>query len=247
MYKKYNDYYYHRTDYYGLVDEEIKKLIATQVDGIIYVTAHERIMHCIPDNLSIPAVMAYGYTESKSIPSVVVDDERGAYEMIHYLITQGHKKIGVITGKTDSLHAQARLIGYQKALRDAGLLYDPELIYYGDWGRESGHIGAKQLFKKQVTAIFCMNDLMAGGCYDWADESGIKIPQEISIAGYDNRELSSYYKPPLSTTELPLHDIGYRAAEVMIGLVENQPGETEEPLVYKVPCKQLIRQSIKTL
>ena len=247
LYKKYNDYYYHRTDYYGLVDEEIRKLIATQVDGIIYVTAHERIMHCIPDNLSIPAVMAYGYTESKNIPSVVVDDERGAYEMIRYLIAQGHKKIGVITGKADSLHAQARLIGYQKALRDEGLLYDPELIYYGDWGRESGHAGAEKLFKKHVTAIFCMNDLMAGGCYDWADESGIKIPQEISVAGYDNRELSSYYKPPLSTTELPLHDIGYRAAEVMIGLVEKKSGETAEPQVYKVPCKQLIRQSIKTL
>ena len=82
----------------GLVDEEIRKLIATQVDGIIYVTAHERIMHCIPDNLSIPAVMAYGYTESKNIPSVVVDDERGAYEMIRYLIAQGHKKIGAQTG-----------------------------------------------------------------------------------------------------------------------------------------------------
>ena len=95
-------------------------------------------------------------------------------------------------------------------MRDEGLLYDPELIYYGDWGRESGHTGAEVLLKKQVTAIFCMNDLMAGGCYDWADESGIKIPQEISVAGYDNRELSSYYKPPLSTTELPLHDIGYR-------------------------------------
>ena len=145
------------------------------------------------------------------------------------------------------LYAQARLIGYQKALRDEGLLYDPELIYYGDWGRESGHTGAEVLLKKQVTAIFCMNDLMAGGCYDWADESGIKIPQEISVAGYDNRELSSYYKPPLSTTELPLHDIGYRAAEVMIGLVEKKPGETAEPQVYKVPCKQLIRQSIKTL
>ena len=223
LYKKYNDYYYHRTDYYGLVDEEIRKLIATQVDGIIYVTAHERIMHCIPDNLSIPAAMAYGDTKSQKIPPAV------------------------ITGNADSLHAQARLIGYQKALRDEGLLYDPELIYYGDWGRESGHTGAEVLLKKQVTAIFCMNDLMAGGCYDWADESGIKIPQEISVAGYDNRELSSYYKPPLSTTELPLHDIGYRAAEVMIGLVEKKPGETAEPQVYKVPCKQLIRQSIKTL
>ena len=77
-------------------------------------TAHERIMHCIPDNLSIPAVMAYGYTESKNIPSVVVDDERGAYEMIRYLIAQGHKKIGVITGKADSLHAQARLMDIRR-------------------------------------------------------------------------------------------------------------------------------------
>ena len=202
------------------------------------------------DSIEVPCVLltnSAGSLNISNLSSFYTDDEEASYQVGSYLIKQGHKKIGVITGKADSLHAQARLIGYQKALRDEGLLYDPELIYYGDWGRESGHTGAEVLLKKQVTAIFCMNDLMAGGCYDWADESGIKIPQEISVAGYDNRELSSYYKPPLSTTELPLHDIGYRAAEVMIGLVEKKSGETAEPQVYKVPCKQLIRQSIKTL
>ena len=97
--------------------------MAKQVEGIIYVTAHERVMHCIPDDLPIPAVMAYGYTESKKVPSIVVDDEHGAYEVVCHLIRHGHRRIGVVMGKKDSLHAQARLVGYQKALRDNGIVF----------------------------------------------------------------------------------------------------------------------------
>lgn len=73
--------------------------MAKQVEGIIYVTAHERVMHCIPDDLPIPAVMAYGYTESKKVPSIVVDDEHGAYEVVCHLIRHGHRRIGVVMGK----------------------------------------------------------------------------------------------------------------------------------------------------
>lgn len=222
LFKKYNDVYYNREDYFGLVKQEIRKLMAKQVEGIIYVTAHERIMHCIPDNLPIPAVMAYGYTQSGKVPSVVVDDEHGAYEAVQYLIERGHKQIGVITGKNDSIHMQARLVGYQKALRDNGLMYNPEFIYYGDWNREAGYNGTEKLLDRGVTAIFCMNDIMAGGVYDRADELGLRIPEDISVVGYDNRELSSYYKPPLTTITLPLHDIGYRAAEVMIDLLDKK-------------------------
>ena len=175
LFKKYNDVYYNREDYFGLVKQEIRKLMAKQVEGIIYVTAHERIMHCIPDNLPIPAVMAYGYTQSGKVPSVVVDDEHGAYEAVQYLIERGHKQIGVITGKNDSIHMQARLVGYQKALRDNGLMYNPEFIYYGDWNREAGYNGTEKLLDRGVTAIFCMNDIMAGGVYDRADELGLRF------------------------------------------------------------------------
>ena len=247
LFKKYNDVYYSKEDYYGLVKQEIRKLMAKQVEGIIYVTAHERIMHCIPDNLPIPAVMAYGYTQSGKVPSVVVDDEHGAYEAVQYLIGQGHRRIGVIAGKSDSLHMQARLVGYQKALRDNGLLYEPELVYYGDWNRETGYKGAGVLFERKVTAIFCMNDIMAGGVYDWADEMKKKIPEEISVVGYDNRELSSYYKPPLTTITLPLHDIGYRAAEVMIEMLDGKISSQKEELVYQMPCYRLVRKSVQEL
>ena len=247
LFKKYNDVYYSKEDYYGLVKQEIRKLMAKQVEGIIYVTAHERIMHCIPDNLPIPAVMAYGYTQSGKVPSVVVDDEHGAYEAVQYLIGQGHRRIGVITGKSDSLHMQARLVGYQKALRDNGLLYEPELVYYGDWNRETGYKGAGVLFERKVTAIFCMNDIMAGGVYDWADEMKKKIPEEISVVGYGNRELSSYYKPPLTTITLPLHDIGYRAAEVMIEMLDGKISSQKEELVYQMPCHRLVRKSVQEL
>lgn len=247
LFKKYNDVYYSKEDYYGLVKQEIRKLMAKQVEGIIYVTAHERIMHCIPDNLPIPAVMAYGYTQSGKVPSVVVDDEHGAYEAVQYLIGQGHRRIGVITGKSDSLHMQARLVGYQKALRDNGLLYESELVYYGDWNRETGYKGAGVLFERKVTAIFCMNDIMAGGVYDWADEMKKKIPEEISVVGYDNRELSSYYKPPLTTITLPLHDIGYRAAEVMIEMLDGKISSQKEELVYQMPCHRLVRKSVQEL
>ena len=150
LFKKYNDRYYHRDDYYSMVKQEIKKFVAMQTEGIIYVTAHERVMHCIPENLSIPAVMAYGYTESKKIPSVVVNDQNGAYELTGYLIEKGHRKIGVISGKPDSIHAQDRLLGYQKALRDNQLIYDPELVCYGDWTRESGYQCVEKLLEQNV-------------------------------------------------------------------------------------------------
>ena len=246
LFKKYNDTYYNRDDYYDRVNLEIKKLMEKQVEGIIYVAAHERVIRCIPDKLPIPAVMAYGYTESRRVPSVVVDDNHGAYEIIWHVISRGHRKIGVITGKQDSMHAQARLVGYQTALFDAGILYDPNLIVTGDWTRESGYACLDQLLGKGVTAVFCMNDLMAGGVYDRLAELGKVVGRDLSVVGYDNRELSSYYNPPLTTIMLPLHDIGYRAGEIIIEMLEGKKlGEDE--IICAVPCTALIRSSVENI
>lgn len=222
LFKKYQDTYYHRDDYYGLVKDEIWKLIAKQVEGIIYVAAHERTIRCIPEDLPIPAVMAYGYTDSAKVPSVVVNDEDGAFQITSHVIGQGHRKIGVITGKRDSPHAQERLLGYQRALYENGILYNPALICTGDWTRISGYKCTDGLLERQVTAIFCMNDLMAGGVYDRLEELELRPGEDISIAGYDNRELSGYYKPPLSTITLPLHDIGYEASEIMLKMLQKK-------------------------
>ena len=243
LYKKYNDTYYGRTDFYGIVQQEIKKLMAKQVEGIIYVTAHERVIRCIPEDLPIPAVMAYGYTRSGKVPSVVVDDEHGALDIVNHLIENGHEKIGVITGKADSLHMQARLIGYQKALLNHKILYDPELVKTGDWTRPAGYMYTDELLEKGVTAIFCMNDLMAGGVYDYVNEKGLKIGTDLSVIGFDNREISEAFYPTLSTVALPLSYMGNIAAELLTMKLENQAEEAEKK-EYKIPCQVIYRNSI---
>ena len=156
LFKKYNDFYYHRDDYYDRVEQEIDKLIARQVEGVIYVTAHERVMKCILEKLPVPAVMAYGYTQNKNIPSIVVNDEDGAHQIVKHLVDNGHRKIGIITGKPDSIHTQERLLGMQRAFYENQILYNPESVYYGDWTRQSGYNGTDQLlksFNRQVRSL----------------------------------------------------------------------------------------------
>ena len=246
LFKKYEDTYYARDDYFGTVHQEIQKLMSKQVEGIIYVAAHERIIKCIPEDLPIPAVMVYGYTQTPQVPSVVVDDEDGAYELIKYVIEKGHEKIGVITGKRDSLHAQARLEGYQRAIFESNILYNPHMIQTGDWTRQSGYDSTDILLEQGATVIYCMNDLMAGGVYDRLDELGKVVGKDISVIGYDNRELSDYYNPPLTTMRLPLHDIGYKASEVIISLLKKEELEQKDG-VYAIPCEALIRKSVKDI
>lgn len=181
LYQKYYDTYYHKNDYYGRVHNVIEDLIAKQVNGIIYVAAHERTIKCIPDNLPIPAVMAYGYTDNGKIPSIVVDDVHGAYEIVNHMIEKGHQRIGVITGKNDSMHMQDRLTGYQKALYDKQILYDPSIVCYGDWIRESGYEFTDALLDKGVTAVFCMNDRLVKDViipYQW-EILNDKVPDTV--------------------------------------------------------------------
>ncbi len=246
LFKKYADTYYFRDDYYNVVKEEIWKLIGKQVEGIIYVAAHERPLHCIPDDLPVPAVMAYGYTESEKIPSVVVDEVDGAHQIVNYIVKQGHRKIGVVTGKRNSSHTQERLLGYQRALYENQILYNPGLICTGDWTRPAGYQCTDKLIKENVTAIFCMNDLMAGGVYDRLEELDLKPGNDISVAGYDNRELSGYYRPPLSTVTLPLHDIGYKAGGIILQMLDKDLGKCPGQ-VYRVKSHPLIRKSVKRI
>lgn len=187
--------------------------------------------------------VAYGFTNKPEIPSVVVADVKGARDLVHYLVSCGHKRIGVIAGKKDSMHTQSRLEGYQRALFEGNVLYDPELVVYGEWDRESGYRNTDILIEKKVTAIFCMNDFMAGGAYDRLDELGYKVGSNMAVVGYDNREMACYEKPALTTMGLPLHDIGYCASEVIIRMLKKEECSVENGIYY-VDCIPFIRDSV---
>jgi len=246
LYKKFADSYYQNNDYKKIVHKELKKLQSKQVEGIIYIAAHERLINVIPDDIKIPTAVAYGFTNKKEIPSIVVDDMNATIQLIGHLIESGHRKIGVIAGKKDSLHTLARLEGYQRALFEGNILYDLSLICYGDWDRQSGYKYTDIMLEKGVTAIFCMNDFIAGGACDRLDELGIKVGKDIAVVGYDNREMASYEKPPLTTMGLPLHDIGYCAGDVIIHMLEKKENPSENGIYY-INCIPYYRESVNKI
>ncbi len=245
MYKKFSDTYYENEDFEQIVDKEIKELLSKQVDGIIYVTAHERKLKCFHDDLKIPAIIAYGYSKNELIPSVVVDDKNGAYIIIKHLIDKGHRKIGVITGKENSIHTNDRLEGYQKALYDSNICFNPDFVVKGDWTRTSGYKNTDYLLNKGVTAIFCMNDIIAGGVYDRLEQLNKNIGKDISVVGFDNRELSLFYHPSLTTVALPLFEIGYTACKLIINMLNNKNISYKNQIIEE-KCHLIQRCSVGT-
>jgi len=220
--------------------------LSFKVDGIIYVAGHARIVHAFPDDFQIPAVMTYALSDSEKIPSVSVDDEKSAYELVKHLLDMGHRKIGIIGGLESNIHTQKRLEGYQRALRDEQIVFNPDLVRYGDFERETGYKEGKVLVDAGVSAIFCMTDRIAGGVYDYLEEKGLTVGKDVSVVGFDDQDIAGYFRPALTTTKLPIYRVGYCSAEKLLDILENSEktasiGEKEELLI---PCDIQYRQSV---
>lgn len=236
------EWYCNEEAFHSVFDAALQETLSIKMDGLLYIAGHARIIRGFPEDFAIPTVMAYAYAEQKNIPSVVIDDEKGGYEITQYLIRMGHRSIGVIAGRADNIHTQKRLLGYQKALYEAQIPYNPELVYYGDWQREGGYQGTGPLLKAGVTALLCMSDRSAGGAYDYLEEHDLRAGQDISVVGYDNQDLAEYFRPGLTTMQLPLAEIGTKAAELLLDKIEYP--EMEEKAVYRIPCKMILRNSV---
>jgi len=246
LFQRYHEAYYRSQVYYSQVHQEIHEFLARKVEGIIYVSGHERELSCIPEDLPIPVVITYATNNNTNIPSVIIDDEDGSYQIVSHLITMGHKKIGVISGLTDSPHAKGRLRGYQRALFENKILFDPQLVIEGDWKPDGGYHSADHLLNRGATALFCMNDLMAIGVYKRLRDLNLIIGKDISVVGFDNREIIQYFDPPLTTMKLPLHNIGYRSSEIMLQLLQGQK-QPHNREIYTVNCQLIQGESVSKI
>ena len=220
-------------------------LLSKQVEGIIYVGAHCRDVSGLIDKLAIPVVYTYCYTDQESEISVIYDDELAAYEVTQYLIKMKHRQIAIITGPVDSIQSQERLKGYQRALYEPQILFNPEYLKIGNWERDSGYQAGYELLTlaSRPSAIFAFNDVMAGGVIDAATELGLSIPGDLSLVGFDNRECSYSYTPKLTTMALPLNEIGKKAAELLIKQLSHQ-GEKTYLQKQKLKCNLIERKSV---
>jgi LacI family transcriptional regulator len=190
------------------------------VIGIIYSTIFTRKVSPPRSLEGLPTVLLNCYAEDRRFPSVAPGEIAGAHAATRYLIGKGHRRIGFINGEPWMDASADRLKGYRQALAGAGIAFDAALVRNGDWLPLQGHRHARDLIAQtpRPTAIFCANDLMAMGALEAAAQKGLRVPQDISIMGYDDQELARYTNPPLSTLVLPNYEMGRRAVELLIGV-----------------------------
>lgn len=251
FYSKWGNNWYHNEGYKVAVQQAIEEFSSIKVDGIIYVAAHARDITCIPENLEIPLVIAYAFTGKKGFSTVEFDDEQAAYNLVNHIIKNGHTKIAAIAGKKENIHTTHRLSGLKKAFEENGIKFNEHLIKFGEWDSASGYAQAKELFegkkssKYDFTAVFCFNDLMAAGLYDYLNENNIVPGKDISVAGFDNRQVSQYLKPALTTVQIPLYEIGRKSAELILNQINNP--ENSEAQHHFVQCGIIERDSVEKL
>lgn len=244
MYDRWQDKWYRDEEKLrSVLDPALYEAEAIKADGIIYVAGHGRVINCIPKDLSIPIVMTYATSDNPSFPSILIDDEKGGYDMGRYLISMGHKKIAVITGVESNMHTQKRLKGFQRALSESGMALNPDWVFQGKWLRPSGYACAKAAYETGASVIWCMNDQMAAGVYDYLYEHQIQVGRDISVAGFDHMENAEYMYPKLTTNELPLSEIGSISAEKMIEVIE-KGSASQEKITIEVPCTMVFGTSV---
>lgn len=221
----------------------VARLLQAGAQGIVYMSVFTRrvSLDTIFDGLPVPLVLLNCYTSDNRFPAVVPDEVTGGRMATTALIRRGHKRIATIVGESFMEAAQDRLAGYREALMEAGLIYDDGLVAEGNWTPTSGFDATRKLLslRDPPTAIFCQNDKMAMGCFTAINEAGLRIPQDISVVGYDDDELSRHLRPQLTTLELPHRPMGAWAIEQLA-----RKPQTRRHGPHKVGCTFVSRGSI---
>ena len=167
-------------------------------------------------------------TPPPDIPSVGATNWAGGLDATEHLLSLGHRRIGAITGPADMLCSLARLDGYRSGLERAGVAVDPDLIKYGDFEHEGGFARAAELLDlpDRPTAIFSGSDQQAFGVYEAARQRGLRIPDDLSVVGFDDLPVSRWASPPLTTVRQPLTEMGSTAAQMLGELIDGVPQRT---------------------
>ena len=178
--------------------------------------------------------------------AVTATNHVGALTAMEYLINLGHRRIGFIGGRPDLLCAQQRLQGYETALRQAGIAPNPDLITIGDFSRTTGRDCAQRLLSlaEPPTAIIAANDQSAIGAIEAARAAGRRVPDDMSVVGFDNIPEVAYYDPALTTVDQFIVKMGYVATEMLIRLIQ---GERVENNLYEMPTQLVVRDSCRAL
>ncbi|NKE04411.1 LacI family DNA-binding transcriptional regulator [Mesobacillus selenatarsenatis] len=224
----------------------LQLLSEKRVDGILFVS--ERITeeyYKTLDSMKIPVVLISTESYQYPLPFVKVDDKHAAFTATDYLLKMGHSKIGMLSGNKDDLIAgQPRIDGFKQALVQSGLpINEKRIIHSQGFSFKDGFTGLPKLLEQSpdLTAIFAASDALALGAISAAYKLGVKIPDQLSIIGYDNLPIAEMAIPPLTTVAQPLEEMGMVAAEMLFSMMD-QGGKRVESRI--MPHSVIERESV---
>jgi LacI family transcriptional regulator len=227
-------------------EKYINMLAEKMVDGIVFTHSAKRTNGLSPiDRGNIPVILIDRDLESSNVKGkVLVDNLEGAYKAVKHLIDKGYKKIAFITGALTSTTAKDRLAGYRKALEDSGIEYNNNYIRAGQYKSEWGLTAVKQLLDEGIDfdAVFCGNDLIAISVIKLLKSKGYNIPNDVGVVGFDDIYMASVVEPGLTTIKQPNYEMGYKAVELLIEVLEKS-GEAAEQKTIILDTELIVRKS----
>lgn len=227
----------HGHDQAGWERRYLSRLSGTLTDGTILVTP--TVVDVVNDS---PVVAVDAHTGSSGMPTVASDNLKGAIVATEHLIGLGHRRIGFLAGRPDLESAQLREQGYRQALAAAGIAVEPELVLVGGYTAADAAAPARQLLEMDnpPTAIFAANDLSAIETIEVAQGLGLRVPDDVSVVGFDNVPESALIEPSLTTIDQSIQQMGFEAVRLLIGQIEDP---SRPPVHVTLPTELVVRQS----
>ncbi|PTX55195.1 LacI family transcriptional regulator [Melghirimyces profundicolus] len=222
-------------------------LLEKQVDGLLFLGGKVTDEHReIFNGTDVPVVLAATRDEAKNArPFVTIDQVKAAKEATDVLIREGHERIGFLGGPlTDPLIGYPRYQGYREALEENGMSLDEDRVRLGNYRYHSGYDAARELLESEQapTAIFAVNDEMAVGAIHAVQDLGKRVPEDVSIIGFDNIPLASQVRPLLSTVAVPMYDIGAVAMRLLTKYMNEETIEEDQVVLpYRLELRDSTR------
>lgn len=223
-------------DQVGWERRSLSRLAGTLIDGAVIVAPTATVT-----DTTIPVVAIDPHTGRPGPSTIEADNVGGARAATQHLIDLGHRRIAHVRGRTDLVSASLREQGYREALEAAGLPFDPDLVRVGGYRAAETSDAARDLLTlpERPTAIFSANDLSAIRVVEVAHELGLRVPEDVSVVGFDNVPEAANAVPPLTTVAQPMHQMGAEAVRILLGLLA---GETREEHLL-LPATLVVRAS----
>lgn len=224
--------------------EHVELLIGRRVDGLAILTGHMTDEQILGFAKRVPIVAFGRELHGERATGFGLDNYAGACQAVDLLIEQGHRRIAFISGPEDHPDARARLAGYRDTLARHRIAPDPQLVVPGDFQECGGLLAVNQLLASQqrFTAIFAANDLTAYGARLGLYRRSIRVPDDISIIGFDDLHSSMYTTPPLTTVRQPLYEVGTAIANLLLPMIGRQAAPVTIPSLELV-----VRESVRRL